>query len=205
MPVIGIIGGIIGVLAALGGVFVALYATGMFEYRGGKKKPGVESIGKEKLLETILSINSPDLPYQIKPTENSDLELIWKIADARWLGIFAKEGLKQTYRAYIYLDESKHTVRFWHALDNVEWVAGAPKVHFQKEFFRGKVIYQKSYGVQYGAKEDKTIGKVYEYKFDINDIVGPVRKAVLDSGWEFVEVMRKRNAMKPTQFTRATI
>jgi hypothetical protein len=201
MPIIGIIGGIIGVLAALGGVFVALYATGMFEYRGGKKKPGVESIEKEKLKKNILAVNSSDLPYQINPAENTDLELIWKIVDARWLGVFAKERLKQTYRAYIYLDESRHAVRFWQAIDNVEWVAGAPKIHFQKEFFRGKVIYQKSSGVQYGVKEDGTLGKVYEYKFDINDIVGPVRKAALDGGWEFVEVMRKRNAMKPAQYT----
>jgi hypothetical protein len=197
MPLAGIIGGIVGVLAALGGVFIALYSTGMFEYLGGKKKPGVESIGKDKLKENILAVNNPDLPYQIKPAENTDFELTWKIADARWFGVFAKEGLKQTYRAYIYLDEAKSTVRLWQAVDSVEWVAGAPKVHFQKEFFRGKVIYQKSYGVQYGVKEDKSFGKVYEYRFDINDIVGPVRKAALDGGWEFVEVMRKRNAMKP--------
>ncbi len=197
MPVLGIIGGIIGVVAALGGVFVALFATGMFEYQGGRKKPGVVPVDKEKLREQILNINSVDLPYQIKPSDKSDLELIWKIADAKWLGIFAKERISKTYRAYIYLDESKHTVRFWQAIDNVEWVAGAPKVHFQKEFFRGKVIYQKSYGVQYGIKEDKTFGKVYEYDFDINQIFGPVQKTALDCGWEFVEVMMKKHAMKP--------
>jgi hypothetical protein len=203
MPVAGIIGAIIGLAAALGSVFVAFYATGMFEYLGGKKKPGVESIGKEKLKEKILAVNTPDLPYQLTPAEKTDFELIWKIADARWLGVFAKERLKQTYRAYIYLDEQKHAVRFWQAIDNVEWVAGAPRIHFQKEFFRGKVIYQKSYGVQYGVKEDRTFGKVYEYQFDVNDIVGPVRKAALDGGWEFVEVMRKRNAMRPAQYTPA--
>jgi hypothetical protein len=197
MPVAGIIGGLIGLLAALGGVFVALYSTGMFEYQGGRKKPGVEPIGKDKLTEQILNVNSADLPYQIKPSDKTDLELIWKIADAKWLGIFARESIKTTYRAYIYLDESKHAVRFWQAIDNVEWVAGAPKVHFQKEFFRGKIIYQKSYGVQYGIKEDKTIGKVYEYKFDIHNIVNPVKQRVLDGGWEFVEVMMKKHAMKP--------
>jgi len=197
MPVAGIIGAVIGLVAALGGVFMALFATGMFEYQGGKKKPGVESIDKEKLKEQILSINSADLPYQIKPSEKSDLELNWKIADAKWLGIFAKEKIKKTYRAYIYLDEPKHTVRFWEAIDNVEWVAGAPKIHFQKEFFRGKIIYQKSSAVQYGIREDKTFGKVYEYKFDINNIHGPLQKIALDSGWEFIEVLMKKHAMKP--------
>jgi hypothetical protein len=197
----GIIGGVIGILAALGGVFIALFATGMFEYQGGKKKPGVPSIDKEKMRQDILSVNSPDLPYQIKPSDKTDLELNWKIADARWLGVFARERIQKTYRAYIYLDEAKHAVRFWQAIDNVEWVAGAPKVHFQKEFFRGKVIYQKSYGVQYGVKTDKTFGKVYEYNFDINQVTEPVRKKVLDGGWEFVEVMKKSHAMKPETAT----
>jgi hypothetical protein len=197
MPVAGIIGGMIGVLAALGGVFAALYATGMFEYRGGRKKPGAPSISKNQLKTNILAVNSPDMPYQIKPAEQTDYEITWKITEARWLGVFAKERLKQTYRAYIYLDDSRHAVRFWQAVDEVEWVASAPKVHFSKKFFRGKIIYQKSFGVQYGVKENGTFGKVYEYKFDINNIVGPVRQAALVGGWEFVEVMRKRNAMKP--------
>jgi hypothetical protein len=201
MPVAGIIGALIGVVAALGGVFVALFATGMFEYQGGKKKPGVESLDKEKLKECILNINSADLPYQINPSDKTDLELIWKIADAKWLGIFSKEKIKTTYRAFIYLDESKHAVRFWQAIDNVEWVAGAPKVHFQKEFFRGKVIYQKSSAVQYGLKEDKTFGKVYEYNFDIHQISDPIRKQALDGGWDFVEVMMKKHAMKPEAST----
>jgi hypothetical protein len=197
MPVAGVIGALIGLLAALGGVFVALFATGMFEYQGGKKKPGVESIGKDKLKGQIMGLNSPDLPYQVNPSEKADFELTWKIADAKWLGIFARESIKTTYRAFIYLDEPKHTVRFWEAIDNVEWVAGAPKVHYQREFFRGKVIYQKSAAVQYGIKEDKTFGKVYEYSFDINQIRGPIQKTVLDGGWEFVEVMMKKHAMKP--------
>jgi hypothetical protein len=197
MPVAGIIGGIIGVLAALGGVFVALYATGMFEYLGGKKKSRVTPISKELLRQRITDINSVDLPYQIKPSDKTDFELIWKIADARWLGIFSKERISKTYRAYIYLDEAKHTVRLWQAIDNVEWVAGAPKVHFQKEFFRGKVIYQKSYGVQYSVKEDKSFGKVYEYNFDIGQIVGLVKQAALEGGWEYIEVLQKKHAMKP--------
>jgi hypothetical protein len=197
MPLAGIIGGIIGVLAALGGVFMALYSTGVFEYLGGRKKLAIAPIDKEKLRLQIAQINSSDLPYQIDPSDKTDFELVWKIADARWQGIFARERLSKTYRACIYLDDSRHTVRVWQALDNVEWVAGAPKVHFQKEFFRGKIIYQKSYGVQYGVKDDKTFGKVYEYNFDIGQIIGPIRQAALDGGWEFIEVLQKKNAMKP--------
>jgi len=156
----------------------------------------LESIGKAALLENIQNLNSPDLPYQIKPSGTSDLEIDWKIVDAKWQGIFAKEKISKTYRAFMALDEAKHTVRYWEAIGSVEWVAGAPKVHFQSEFFRGRIIFQKSYGVQYGVKEDKTIGKVYEYKFDINAIREPIRQATLEGGWEFVEVLMKSHAMK---------
>ena len=48
---IGIIGGIIGVVAALAAIFVAVYATGAMEYQGGRKKPRGESVGRETLLE----------------------------------------------------------------------------------------------------------------------------------------------------------
>ena len=120
----------------------------------------------------------------------------WKIVDAKWQGIFAKEKISKTYRAFMALDEVKHTVRYSEAIGSVEWVAGAPKVHFQSEFFRGRIIFQKSYGVQYGVKEDKTIGKVYEYKFDINAIREPIRQAALEGGWEFVEVLMKSHAMR---------
>ena len=116
--------------------------------------------------------------------------------DARWLGIFSKERVRKTYHAYMVLDEKKHAARYWEAIGDVEWVAGAPRVHFQSEFFRGKIIFQKSYGVQYGVKEDQTFGKVYEYKFDINDIRGPIRNKVLEGGWEFVEVLWKSHALR---------
>jgi hypothetical protein len=196
MNIAGIIGAVIGLVAALGGVFVGIWASGVMEYTGGKKKPEAASIGRAALLKNIQALNSPDLPYQIKPSQTSDLEIEWKIVDAKWLGIFAKEKIKQTYRACLVLDEAKHTVRYWEALGSVAWVAGAPKVHFRSEFFRGKIISQKSYGVQYGVKEDKTIGKVYEYKFDINAVRDPIRQAALEGGWEFVTALLKTHAMK---------
>ncbi|MFZ3166453.1 MAG: hypothetical protein WA130_02475 [Candidatus Methanoperedens sp.] len=48
--------------------------------------------------------------------------------------------------------------------------------------------------MQYGIKEDMTLGKVYEYKFDVNRVRDPIVKAIEDSGWEFVPVVRKEHA-----------
>lgn len=53
-------------------------------------------------------------------------------------------------------------------------------------------------GVQYGIKEDLTLDKVYEYKFDIGHVRDPIVKAITESGWEFVAIVRKdRHLPKP--------
>ena len=195
MDILVVISVVIAILAAGAGIGVALRATGLFEYIGGKKKPQTAPLSKPQLQERILGLNSSSLPYEIKPARGTDYEIEWKIVDAKWLGVFATEGIRRTYRALMVLDEARYTVRYWESLANVEWVAGAPKVHFQSEFFRGRILFQKSYGVQYGIKPDGTPGKVYEYKYDINALRDPLKKTVEDGGWEFVPVLMKKHAL----------
>ena len=194
MAIGALIGGFLGILGALAGIAAAVYATGCFEYLGGKKKSDIPPLAKRRLLEKLLSLNSSSLPYEIKPARDTDILIEWKIVDAEWAGVFSREGLKRVYRAYILLDENLHAVRYCEEMGAVEWSAGIPKVTFRKEFFRGRILYQKSWGVQYGIKEDLTIGKVYEYKFDIGYLRDPIKEVVEESGWEFVPVLRKSHA-----------
>ena len=49
--------------------------------------------------------------------------------------------------------------------------------------------------MQYGIKEDKMFGKVYEYTFDIGYARDPLKKVVEENGWEFVSVARKAYAV----------
>lgn len=189
-----VIGGLAGVLGAIAGIVAMLYALGLFEYLGGKRKSQITPLGKQALIQKILQLNSPQLPYQIEQGENSDLALEWKIVDAVWYGIYSKEKLKETYRAFLLADETRHSVRYYEEMGKVEWVAGAPKVFYREQFFKGRILFRKSWGVQYGIKEDGTAGKVYEYKFDVGTVRDPIKKVVENSGWEFVPVVRKKNA-----------
>lgn len=100
------------IIGAIAGIGAMVYATGYFEYLGGKRKSSTTPVSKQQLIEKILSLNSPSLPYQIKPAQDTDLTIDWKIADAQWYGIFSKEKLSKTYRAYILLDETRHAVRY---------------------------------------------------------------------------------------------
>src|SRR3989344_2524925 len=101
---IGIIFGIIALFVVGIAAWVMLWGMGFFQYLGGRKK-SVSAISKEELRKKILALNSPEIPYQINTTEESDFLLEWKIVDAKWYEIFSKEKMSKTYRAFILLDD----------------------------------------------------------------------------------------------------
>ena len=188
-----------GLLGAVAGIGAAVWGLGYFEYLGGKKKSPISPKSKEELKQKLLALNSPELPYEIKPAKETDLIVEWKIADARCYALFTKERLSKIYRAFLMLDESRKAARYCEEMGEVRWSVGSegialPKARFRSEIFRGRILFQKSWGVQYAIREDLTVGKVYEYKFDVGYVRDPIVKAVTGSGWEFVPVVRKEHA-----------
>ncbi len=173
-----LIGLIIGLLGAGIGLFFALYALGFFQYLGGKK-PNPKAVNKETLKKALLALNDPQKPYHLVPGEDTDLLAEWKMVDAAWYGIFSKNRLSKAYRACLLLDEERHSVRCFELLGSVSWTAGtggvSPGIHFSKSSFGGKVFSEKSYGLGYGIKDPGSLrmGKVYEYKFEVDEIREP--------------------------------
>lgn len=199
MALIGVLFSIFGSITVGAAIWIMLWGMGFFQYLGGKKK-SPSAIGKEALKEKILVLNSPELPYQIMPAKETDFLLEWKIADAKWYGIFSKERVEKIYHAFILLDDSRKTARYYEELGSVEWHIGtngisAPSVSYKEEFFKGRILFKKSRGVQYGVKDNKTFGKVYEYKFDVGYARDPLKKIIEASGWEFVPVVKKAYAV----------
>ncbi len=191
---------ILALVAVGAAIWVALYAAGFFQYLGGKKI-SPSAVDKETLLNRLLALNDPSKPYRIIQGDDTDLVAEWNIVDANWYGIFSKNRLSKTYHARLLLDESRHSVRCFEELGSVEWTAGTsglvPSLHFQKTFFRGRILAQKEWAVGYGIKDvaPLEVGKVYQYKFDINDIRGPIEAAVKENGWEWVPVTVKKYAV----------
>jgi hypothetical protein len=183
------------------GLFCALYALGFFQYLGGKKSSS-NAVNKGTLCQKLLALNDPSNPYRILEgtTEKTDLLAEWKIVDASWYGIFNKSHLRKVYRALLLLDESRHSVRCFEVVGTVSWTAGTggpiPRVRYSKSAFGGRILFQKSYGVGYGIKDLKTlkIKKVYEYKFDVNEIRDPITTVVRENGWEWIPVTARRHA-----------
>jgi hypothetical protein len=186
-------------VAAGVGVYFALLGAGFFQYRGGKKMSST-AVSKEALVNQLLALNDAAKPYHIVRGGDTDLVAEWKFVDASWYGIFSKSGLRGAYRMNLLLDEARRSVRCYEELGSVSWTAGAsglvPSVHYQKSFFGGRILYKKEFGKGYGIKDPSTLnfGKVYDYRFDIDDIRQPVIAAVEEGGWEWVPVTARRHA-----------
>ncbi len=185
----------VGALGFLAGIAAIVWATGLFEYMGGKKRFSGSAVSRQALKDKLLALNSVESPYELKPNGETDLVLEWRIANVNWKGVFARERLKKTYRAFMVLDEARHAVRLFEESAEVRWSANAgsftPSVHFETEFFKGRVIFQKSWGIKYNITPDLKFSKVFDYNFDINDVHNPVRNIVETAGWEYVPVVRK--------------
>ena len=200
MLVAGLVGLLIGLAGAAAGIYFAFYAAGFFQYLGGKRS-SPNAVSKETLFSRLIALNDPSKPYHLVRGKDTDLVAEWKIVDAKWYGIFNKSGFKEAYRAGLLLDEARHSVRCYEELGSVSWTAGTkglvPSVHYQTSFFRGRILFKKEWGKGYAIKDPKTleVGKVYDYKFDVNEIRDPIAAVVRENGWEWVPVTVKRHAI----------
>jgi hypothetical protein len=194
-----IAGLVVGLIVAGVAVYLALRAVGYFQYLGGQKRSSIPSVTKETLMGRLLNLNDLSKPYSLIEGKETDLIAEWKIVDAQWYGTFSKSHIKQAYRTYLLLDEPRHTVRCYEELGTVSWTASAdglhPVVNYKQSFFRGRILYKKEFEKGYAIKGPPAeAGKVYEYKFDINEIRQPIVSMVRESGWEWVPVTAKRHA-----------
>jgi len=200
-----LIADVAGLVAAAVGLCVALYAMGFFQYLGGKRRPGIPPLNKRELIDKILALNDPSKPYRIVKGVDSDLVAEWKIVDAEWYGVFNKSGLKEAYRATLLVDEDRNSVRCFEELGTIAWTAGLkgpiPTVNYARSFFRGRILYKKEYAKGYALKQlaPPEPGNVYDYKFDVNEIRGPIVLTVEDSEWEWVPVTARRHATYKTR------
>ncbi len=168
---------------------------GFLDFLTGAKRPapGVAPVSKDVLAGKIRALAAEKAPFVVGPSDESDLLVQLNIVDAKWYEIFAKAGLTKTYRIFLLLDDAAHEVRALEETGELTWKAGVPTASFSVEFFRGRTIGQKEFGTAYAFKEKSpgSFGKVYEYRFDVNDVKGPLIEAVTASGWSFVPVTSK--------------
>jgi len=159
---------------------------GLFDWLTGSKPapPGVPRQSVEKLRAALLAVDRPTAPFRIRDGEPEGVDLVaeWKIVDAKWYEIFAEAGLERVFKVLMKFDEAKSEVRAVDREFEVEWRAGVPTLELRAEAFRGRK-WEKSFGKAYAFREDGSYGKVYDYRFDTDEIKKPLIEAAHEAGW----------------------
>lgn len=159
---------------------------GLLDFFTGTKRPaaGVVAKAPAEVRAALLAVNRPTAPFVVRDgaPEKVDIVAEWRIVDASWHEIFAKAGLKRTFRILMRLAPDKQEVRAVDQEWSVEWHAGIPSLSLAAEAFRGQKK-EISFGAAYAFTENGGYGEVYRYKFATGEIKTPLQNAVLAAGW----------------------
>lgn len=140
------------------------------------------TVSEDDLRKEILSINYHDLPVVVKE-KGKKLIVTWKYLDAKWWEIMSKQGVQEAFSVTLRFDGRHRRVTMLDTATSVTWGAGVQDAHVGFSLFRG--IYLKyEIGKAWGIRENFTVGKIYNYRFDSREIHNPIMNTILRSGWD---------------------
>ncbi|MBI5322362.1 hypothetical protein [Bradyrhizobium sp.] len=156
---------------------------------------GATAVSREKLIARLMALNDPSRPWLVRTGPEADLVVEWKYADATWWGIMAKQGVRETYRLRLYLNEATHRVGALDETSEIEWsggLMGTPSFRYSKSGFRGVQLFKRKREVAYGfdTPAGGGFGKQLDVNFDLDSLKQPVIAAVTAAGWSYSPVMR---------------
>ena len=157
-------------------------------------KPGIEPVSEAELRQRLLAINATDSPLQVIEGKKGKMDIVWRLADAKWAGLLTLNKIKRTQIIRIKLSGEDAACRAIDISKTVRGSADARTLHlgFSFSFFRGIVFFQKEYETLYGLvfKEGRlAIDNAYRYTFNSAEMKSPVMQIVRDSGWRYKPVV----------------
>jgi hypothetical protein len=159
---------------------------GLFDWLTGNKPApaGVKRQSEKALRTRLMGVNRASSPYRVRDGKPEKVDLVaeWKIVDAKWHEVFAEAGIERVFKVLMKFDEEGGQVRAVDQEWQVEWRAGVPELFLKAEAFRGRK-WEKSFETVYAFREDGSFGKIYDYKFDTNEIKAPLIAAAHKAGW----------------------
>jgi len=155
----------------------------------GTKRPAENTpvLSVDELKERIFAANRDTAPFDYRyaqHNEEGDLVAEWKIVDAKWYEVFAKAGLKKSFKIHMRIDEENHEIR---AVDKellVSWKGGVPTLSLSVQAFKGQKLSVEA-GTAYAFTEEGKAGQVYKYRFDTRELKKPLQEAVTGAGWTY--------------------
>lgn len=147
------------------------------------KGDAVKPTSFEEIKKEILELNRPDLPLMVTEKSPTHLIISWKYVDAKWWEVFRKAGMTGAYRLHVKFSPDKHEARLIDIVTKINWNKGPSGFHFSFTFFRG-ISMEFSIGKAWGIRENFSLGKIYDFKFNNMEIKNPVLNTLLRAGWD---------------------
>ncbi|MCL4532068.1 MAG: hypothetical protein M1582_02575 [Actinobacteria bacterium] len=196
-----LVGGGVGLLGVIAGLAVPIMMfRGTFSrWTAVRPAPGTAPLPRDALLQRLIDLNDPRQPFSYRTDDRFDLRAEWRLADAAWWGFFQKNRLLETYLAKIYLHDRYREVRIVEERGRLQWTGGlqgpVPRVAWQRSFFRGIVLFERSREIAYGFREiaPTQLDRVVDYDFDVWRVKGPILRAAVEAGWTFCPVVFERH------------
>jgi hypothetical protein len=157
-------------------------------------KPGVLPVSESELRRRLLAINDLDVPFHVVERQGKKLEVVWRLADAKWVGLITANKVSRVEILRLRLSEHNKSCRAVEISKAIKTSADGTTLQFafSFSFFRGIVFGQWEYEKQFGLiwkDGGLTFDTAYEYKFNLSELKNPVVNIVVSSGWSFKPVM----------------
>lgn len=191
---LAVLGIVVGVLAVIFAVWMALWATGIYKKALQRTEGSGKPVTKAKLKVMLLKLNKPKHPFTLKSAKDTDIFVEWKIVDAKWIEVLGGAWLKKNYYGWLLLDDTTKTARLNEMITEKSLTLAGPSASGEASFFRGVQLFRKERGYRWGIRTDGTIGEVYNYKFNPMQLKEVLRQVCNDNGWAFELVTTKGQA-----------
>lgn len=159
-----------------------------------KPDPGVIPVEEAELRKRLLAINDQDVPFHLFLRKNGQIEITWRLADAKWSGLMTANKVSEVRIIRLKLSDKDKVCR---ALDIVKSVKATTDgltltFSFGTFFSRGAILWERSYEKHMGwiFKDGHfTFDIAYEYDFRYDELRTPIVHIVLQSGWRYQQVL----------------
>lgn len=157
-------------------------------------KPGVVAVEESELRRRLLSINDLEVPFQISERKDGKFEATWRLADAKWAGLMTANKVTELRIIRLKLSDKEKTCKAVDITKSVRATADGLSLgfSFSSFFSRGVIFWEWAYEKQYGfifKDGHLTFDTAYEYKFSYDEIKNPIVNIVVQSGWQYKQVL----------------
>jgi hypothetical protein len=159
-----------------------------------RPRPGTVPVSEPELRQRLLAINTMDVPFRVVERKGKKLDVVWRLADAKWVGLMTANKVSRVEIMRLRLSDHDKSCRTVEISKAIKASADGTTLQFafSFSFFRGIVFGQWEYEKQFGLiyKDGSlTFDTAYEYKFSLDELKTPLVNIIVASGWSFKPVM----------------